>query len=138
MKNVFADTWHWVAIQGLDPVESRRAFAALRAAGDCRLVTSESVLTEFLNYMSGRGRGFRKNAVALVRRILPDSRVLVVDQRKEAFAEALDLYESRADKSYSMTDCLSMRLMRRMNIHDVLTDDHHFEQEGFRVLTRKG
>jgi predicted nucleic acid-binding protein len=42
----------------------------------------------------------------------------------------------RPDKGYSLTDCISMGTMRREAITEVLTNDRHFEQEGFRALFR--
>jgi len=48
----------------------------------------------------------------------------------------LDLYRARLDKGYSLTDCISMQIMRREGLTDVLTNDRHFEQEGFRALFR--
>jgi uncharacterized protein len=44
------------------------------------------------------------------------------------------LYEKRPDKGYSFTDCISMIVMRQMNITEVLTGDPHFQQEGFTIL----
>jgi len=41
------------------------------------------------------------------------------------------------DKGYSLTDCISMETMRHEGITDVLTNDAHFEQEGFRALLRQ-
>ncbi len=46
----------------------------------------------------------------------------------------MSLYESRLDKGYSLTDCISMTVMRERNISDVLTHDNHFRQEGFKIL----
>jgi predicted nucleic acid-binding protein len=50
------------------------------------------------------------------------------------FDAALALYESRPDKGYSLTDCRSMLALRGLGITDVLTNDHHFTQEGFTIL----
>lgn len=44
------------------------------------------------------------------------------------------LYGNREDKCWSVTDCSSMLLMEDMEITEVLTADHHFEQAGFVVL----
>jgi uncharacterized protein len=44
------------------------------------------------------------------------------------------LYKDRPDKEYSLTDCISMQVMRREGLTEVLTNDHHFTQEGFRIL----
>ena len=46
----------------------------------------------------------------------------------------LELYESRLDKHYSLTDCSSMQMMRRLGLTDALTNDRHFTQEGFSIL----
>jgi hypothetical protein len=51
-------------------------------------------------------------------------------------AEGLTLYSNRHDKSYSLTDCISMHNMRTRNIMHVLTNDIHFTQEGFDILFR--
>ena len=53
------------------------------------------------------------------------------------FLEALALYEARPDKSYSLTDCLSMQVMRREGLTDVLTNDHTSPRKGFISSSRK-
>ncbi len=60
----------------------------------------------------------------------------VVPQSRESFVGGLELYRARPDKWYSLVDCISMRTMRREGLTDVLTNDRHFEQEGFRALFR--
>jgi hypothetical protein len=49
---------------------------------------------------------------------------------------ACGLYSARPDKGYSLVDCISMQTMWREGIAEVLTNDRHFEQEGFRALFR--
>jgi predicted nucleic acid-binding protein len=46
-------------------------------------------------------------------------------------------YEGREDKEYSLTDCISMNVMDSHRLTEALTNDHHFEQEGFTVLIQK-
>ena len=55
-------------------------------------------------------------------------------QSHESFLAGLDLYEARLDKGYSLTDCISVNTMRAEGVADVLTNDVHFRQEGFRAL----
>ena len=50
------------------------------------------------------------------------------------FESGLALYKSRLDKGYSLTDCVSMVVMRQERIQEVLTHDKHFAQEGFTIL----
>ena len=49
---------------------------------------------------------------------------------------ALDRYEARGDREYSLQDCASMIVMEAESITQILTNDRHFEQEGFTVLMR--
>ncbi len=48
----------------------------------------------------------------------------------------LKMYEERPDKGYSLADCTSMQTMRSEGLISILTNDRHFEQEGFRALFR--
>jgi predicted nucleic acid-binding protein len=57
-------------------------------------------------------------------------------QSRETFLAGLELYRSRPDKGYSLTDCISMQTMRCQGLTDVLTNDRLFEQEGFLTLFR--
>jgi predicted nucleic acid-binding protein len=62
--------------------------------------------------------------------------VQVIPQSRESFRAGLQLYRDRPDKGYSPVDCISMQTMRREGLTEVLTNDRHFEQEGFRALFR--
>jgi len=44
------------------------------------------------------------------------------------------LYESREDKDWSLTDCISFPVMQEEGIADALTSDSHFRQAGYRTL----
>jgi hypothetical protein len=48
----------------------------------------------------------------------------------------MDRFGNRPDKQYSLTDCSYMNVMDAEDIRDVLTNDRHFQQEGFNVLIR--
>jgi uncharacterized protein len=60
----------------------------------------------------------------------------VVAQTSIQFREALELFASRADKEWSLTDCASFNLMRERGVSEALAHDHHFEQAGFVALLR--
>jgi uncharacterized protein len=62
------------------------------------------------------------------------SGIAVLHQTRQSLLRGLDLYQARSDKSYSLTNCISMVTMRERNITHVLTHDRHFAQEGFTVL----
>jgi uncharacterized protein len=136
VKLVFADTLYWGAV--LHPQDQYRseAIRARKALGEARLVTTDEVLTELLDGLAHRGKALRNAAAQAIRRILNDDRVIVRPQSRESFLSGLRLYEQRSDKGYSLVDCVSMNVMRLDGIKEVLTNDYHFTQEGFKVLLR--
>jgi predicted nucleic acid-binding protein len=135
VNHVFADTFYWVALIHRKDARNKAVMEWSRAAASAVLFTTEEVLTEVLAFCSA-DEGLRAKAVKTVRSILVARTVHVVPQSHESFLDGLSLYESRPDKGYSLTDCISMQTMRREGLSDVLTNDRHFEQEGFRALFR--
>ena len=137
MKQVFADTLYWVAsITPGDPWYAP-TLQAVAALGPVHLVTTEEGLVEFLSAYAGRGAYLRQEALRTVRAILDNAHVTVRPQTHESFMKGLDFYASRADKAYSLVDCISMDTMRQMGLTEVLTNDHHFTQEGFTILIKR-
>ena len=133
---VFADAFYWIAIT--NPGDSTHVAATAFDTSFSRpnIVTTEEVLTEFLTYFAGRGPMLRKKAAAITTAILTDPSIWVLPQTHESFLAGLALYAARLDKAYSLADCISMQSMRRESLYAVLTNDHHFEQEGFRTMFR--
>jgi len=78
----------------------------------------------------------RVQAAAVVEDILAAVHVRVIPQTRGSFLAGLALYRARPDKGYSLTDCISMQTMRREDLTEVLTNDRHFQQEGFQALFR--
>src|SRR5229473_5311796 len=131
---VFADAFYWLALAR--PRDAWHAAARHWSAANAStgLVTTDEVLTEVLNALAGTGPVGRAYAAATVHDIRNDARVLVVPQTRADFDAALTLYEARPDKGYSLTDCRSMVALRALGVPEVLTNDHHFTQEGFTIL----
>jgi predicted nucleic acid-binding protein len=134
MRSIFVDTLYWVAILHRKDQWHRAALAASRLLAGCRLVTTDEVLTEVLAAFSQAGPVLRGRAALLVRDLHRDPTIEILPQTRQTFLEGLSLYESRPDKGYSLTDCISMDTMRREAITEILTHDKHFAQEGFVVL----
>ena len=134
MITVFADTIYWVATARPNDQWKEPAQQARKALGNIRLLTTDEVLTEFLTSLSDGGEHIRRQAVQMVRAILDNPNVTVLPQSRDSFLAGMQLYEQRPDKKYSLTDCISMNAMKRVPINKILTNDHHFKQEGFVVL----
>lgn len=136
MTSLFADTFYWIAlIDRFDRAHQR----ALALSGDRKsslIVTTDEVLAECLNFFSRRSEVPRSAVTDSVRGILSNRAMSVIAQSRSSFLAGLDLYTRRPDKRYSLTDCISMQTMRRERLTEVLTNDHHFEQEGFHALFR--
>ena len=109
----------------------RKALEVSRGLRTYRIITSDSVLVEFLSAFSDKGEVWRRTAVKRIDMIMSNPNIEVEPQTRTLFKEGLELYKDRLDKEYSLTDCISMRLMKRRGITETLTEDHHFEQEGF-------
>ena len=137
MKRVFVDTLHWVAIVKPDDPWEAAAQDAIKSLGQVRLVTSDAILVEVLAALAKGGPRLREAAAKMVRKIMSNPNIDVEPSTRSAFLSGLRRYENRLDKEYSLTDCISMDIMERAGITEVLTNDHHFEQEGFAVLIKK-
>lgn len=133
-RTLFADAFYWVALIFPRDNSHVRVKSFSAALGPTRLVTTDEILTEVLNHFSHLGRYWRSKAAALVHDLRSDPDVDVLSQTRADFDAALALYEARLDKEYSLTDCRSMLVLRALGITEVLTNDHHFTQEGFTIL----
>jgi predicted nucleic acid-binding protein len=136
MTEVFADTFYWVAFTNIRDTAHERAKAFMRAAPPRLILTTEEVLTEYLNYFAARGPEFRRTATTNLHSMRASRTVRIVSQSMASFQAGLMLYQSRPDKGYSLVDCISMQTMREEGLTEILTNDRHFEQEGFRALFR--
>jgi uncharacterized protein len=134
VKPVFADTLYWVAITHRKDQWHQAAVSVSRALADCHVVTTDDVLTEVLAAFCEAGPLLRQRAATLVRNLHKKQTVTVHSQSRANFLKGLDLYQARPDKGYSLTDCISMAIMRQEGIAEVLTHDAHFSQEGFTTL----
>jgi uncharacterized protein len=134
MRRLFVDTFYLIALAHLRDQWRPRVLAFSRALRDYHLYTVDEVLAEFLTACSSSGTRIRQRAGQTVRTALQDRQWTVFPQSRSSLLDALTLYEARPDKEYSLTDCIAMQTMRREGLTEVLTNDHHFTQEGFSIL----
>jgi uncharacterized protein len=138
MKEVFADTGYWIALVNPKDELHKAAAAASKKVAGCRVVTTEMVLTEFLNALGEWGEKFRHKAVQVVDHLIDDPNVIVVPQTSLQFRTALARFRERSDKDWSLTDCASFVEMENRSIGEALAHDRHYEQAGFTPLLRSG
>jgi uncharacterized protein len=130
----FADTSYWMALSRKRDQYHGRAIAwnqfVIRAR--CSIVTTESVLWEWLNGLSDLST--RGVAAEGYRRAHADARIEVVSFQPELIDSSVHLYRMRSDKDWSLTDCLSFVVMERRHLTEALTTDGHFEQAGLKAI----
>lgn len=131
MRRVFADThFYFALLNRRDPSHGRAV--TLHQERFAEVITTAWVLAELADGLSSRAmRGRCVAAIGELRR-LPEVRIIEADAA--LFWRGFDLYQSRQDKEWSLTDCISFLVMADAGLHDALTGDHHFEQAGFAAL----
>jgi uncharacterized protein len=134
MKTVFADTFYWVALLSPGDDWHGKVLTLSQSLGQTQIITTDEVLTEVLTFYADAGTRMRQRVIVLVESILTNQSVQVVEQTRASFLLGFELYRSRLDKGYSLTDCISMKTMQELGIAEVLTHDQHFAQEGFLIL----
>jgi len=132
VKAVFADTFYWAALTSTGDAAHERALDFSRSIAPDRIVTTDEVLAEYLAFFASARPTVRAKAGNNVAALIKNPAVLVVPQSRESFLAGPELYRARPDKGYSLTDCISIRTMRKEGIIEALTNDRHFEQEGFK------
>ena len=136
MNAIFADTGYWIALFNPRDDLHAKALTVARVTQGRPIVTSQLVLTEFLNYYASLGQPFRQQAVQVVRSLQQAGEVEIVPQTDEQFQAALTFYAQRPDKEWSLVDCASFLIMQERNLTEALAHDEHFQQAGFVPLLR--
>jgi predicted nucleic acid-binding protein len=133
VSEIFADSFFFIAL--LTPSDQHHA-AAVEAASRLAapLVTTEPVLIELADALSAPTH--RSRVAAFCAGLVDDPGIRIVPLDSALFGRALDLYSRRADKEWSLTDCLSFVVMSDRGITEAMTGDHHFVQAGFVALLR--
>jgi uncharacterized protein len=95
MNTVFADAGYWIALFNPRDQLHDKAVVAAQVTQGRLIVTSQMVLTEFLNHYASFGEPFRRQAVEMVRSLQDDADVEVILQTDDQFVAALTFFPSR-------------------------------------------
>jgi predicted nucleic acid-binding protein len=131
---ILIDTSYLLAlVHPRDALFSRAQAWARAAAG--RFIVTEYVLWETANAMSVQAD--RPKFHALLARVSGDASIELVAACQELWEAGIRLHAARADKEWSLTDCISFHMMQDRGMTQALAYDHHFEQAGFEALLRR-
>ena len=127
---VFMDTYGLIAWINTRDAAHQRVKSYLDSYSG-NIVTTEWVLLEFADAFSpSKAKPFAIEAIKRIHR-LP---MFLVGFEPAVRQAGFDLYETRSDKDWSLTDCVSFSVMTQRGLSEALTADHHFEQAGFRAV----
>ena len=93
------------------------------------LVTTSYVLDEIVTFLNSRRQ--HAKAIRVGDNLLTASNIELIHVDEKLFREGWSYFKQYADKTFSLTDCISFVLMKRLEITQALTFDRHFTQAGF-------
>lgn len=131
MRCVFIDTAAWISLIDTNDQLHGVAHGILQQLYQqkARLVTTEFVLLEVADGFS-RPRT-RTTVIAYLNGLRQMKPLRIVPLDQTVLEQAWQLYCSRPDKDWGLTDCTSFVVMEQQQITEAFTSDRHFEQAGF-------
>ncbi len=109
--------------------QAKQLFPRIRAASEVWI--TEAIFAEVGNALSTFNRN---GAVQFIQQCYRTDNIKIVSVDTELLMQALALYQSRPDKTWGLTDCISFVVMQQQSLTDAVTGDRHFVQAGFRAL----
>ncbi|MBI5186819.1 MAG: type II toxin-antitoxin system VapC family toxin [Nitrospinae bacterium] len=136
-KAVFVDTAAWLALINKSDTLHKTAKKIRNSLlnQNAKFIITDYIIVEIANSLNRIPA--RESAIHLINSIMASRNIEVVVVDKEVFREAWELYSSRTDKEWSMTDCTTFVIMNRRQITEAFTSDRHFEQAGFTILLKE-
>jgi predicted nucleic acid-binding protein len=133
-RTVFLDTSFVIALGNKDDPHHERAKAL-----DHELLKEDAVLMLHWGILIEIADGFarlarRAHGLELLAKLTSEAGYSVVPITDTLLQGGLDLYRARADKEWSLTDCISFVLMKEQSVTEALTADNHFRQAGFKAM----
>ncbi len=126
MPTLFADTFYWVALIHAKDQWHRQVRAFSRLIQDYSLITTDLVLVEYLNFFAKFDQPMKQGVVNLYRQIQTSPNLQIISLDSYLIQSGVELYANRLDKGYSLTDCVSMIVMKQMGIYEILTMTRSF------------
>lgn len=136
MKKLFIDTGFLIALEAADDRYHEAASACWQSLTPSLpgLVTTSYVFDEVVTFFNSRNR--HSKALEIGTLLLRSPSVSLIHIDEPLFHEAWRMFSHHSDKSYSLTDCASFAVMKRLRIRAALTFDRHFAQAGFQRVPR--
>ena len=131
MTDLFLDANYLIALEVSDDQHHKEAshhWSALLQSPPL-LVTTSYILDEVVTFLNSKRH--HTNAVRVGNSLLTSSAIKLIHVDEALFKEGWEYFRKHADKTFSLTDCISFVLMSQLEITQALTFDKHFVQAGF-------
>ena len=131
MNKAFVDSAAWLALFSEDDYLHSQALKTMLDLKKKKyhLTTTDFIFLEVADALSGAK--FRTNAISYIQRLRQSKSLKVLPISTDLLEKGWQLYCSRLDKDWGLTDCTSFVVMTQENITTAFTSDRHFEQAGF-------
>ena len=133
MNEVFVDTSGWASFFVRTEPHHAKAIELMTQwqQQNGRVVTTNYILSELAALFTSPLRVPRSTILDCIQTIRSRPWVEVVHIDPSLDEAAWKLFGDRLDKEWSLVDCASFVVMQQRGLTDALTEDRHFEQEGF-------
>ncbi|MBF0227604.1 MAG: type II toxin-antitoxin system VapC family toxin [Desulfobacterales bacterium] len=129
---IFLDTAYVLALLNRrDQYHDKAKFLLDRVRKASEIWLTEAILVEIGNALSSVDR---EGAANFIISCYNTSVFHVVTVDTELMHKAVKLYQSKNDKDWGLTDCISFVVMKESELYLAMTTDKHFCQAGFQAL----
>jgi predicted nucleic acid-binding protein len=134
VDSIFLDTGYIIALEASDDQNHKTALQHWSSFSENLpvIITTSYVFDETVTFFNNRGH--HQKSVEIGTNILKSMSIKFIHIDQILFQEGWTYFKKHSDKAYSLTDCISFVLMKRLAIKTALTFDNHFIQAGFIVL----
>lgn len=131
---IFVDTAAWLALHDKqDQFHTQAMEVRTRIEKEkIDLITSDFVFDESLTFI--RYRVSHDAAVLFGSSLFQSSIVTMLSVDRDLLHLAFEIFKKYNDQDFSLTDCTSFALMKRLKLKTCFTFDPHFHQMGFTML----
>ena len=134
MRPLFIDTGYLLALELANDQNHAAAKQHWQSLLDALppLITTSYVFDETVTFFNSRG--YHAKAVEVGHNLLYSPSVQLIHIDEAFFQAGWRSLQQHQDKRYSLTDCISFVIMRKLGIDTALAFDRHFVQAGFHLL----
>ncbi len=134
MRYFFIDTSFIIALEAKDDQNHGIAlnFWKKIIASHPSFVTTSYVLDEIVTFFNSRNK--HSKAVEIGNCLINSPSIEFIHVDEVVFYEGWRYFRQHDDKLYSLTDCISFTVMKKLKLNEALTFDKHFVQSGFEKL----